>query len=211
MIRSSIFALVALSTPAFADSTELRSGAMRAVDGGLELGLSTGSATTVGDVGDNMDAGDLIGTAAQLELQVGTRLTPQFGLAFYANGQALTTGSTRSRDVYTGAAGIAATFHVRPHHTIDPWISVGTGLRALMIDDDGLSLGVGVELARIQLGTDFRITEDFALGPVIGASASLYGAIRTPERDFEELDNKGINWTLSAGVAGRFNAFGKRL
>lgn len=209
--RTLVLALSSTLVASTASADSIRDTYVRAPTGGLELGFGTGTATTVGDIGDQMDAGDTIGTAAQLEVQVGSRLTPHFGLAFYTNGQALTTGSSNGRDVYTAAAGVIATFHARPFDNIDPYISVGTGLRALMIDDDGLSLGVGVELARVQLGADFRLTESFAIGPVIGASASLYGAIRTPDRDFAELDDKGVNWTLSAGVAGRFNAFGKRI
>jgi hypothetical protein len=183
---------------------------MPAIQGGLELGLSLGSSTSVGDVGGGMDSADLIGTAAQVEIKVGRRITPNLAVSFYSAAQGLTEGSTSARSVYTGTAGAMADFHLRPHAAVDPFISVGGGLAAMLISQDGITLDVGVELARLQTGIDVRINKDFSIGPVIGASAALYGAERTPMRDFAEIDNKGINWTLSAGVAGRFDAFGTR-
>jgi hypothetical protein len=205
--------VTAFAVPARADGI---TDSMPAPEGGLELGLVVGSATTVGDVGGGMDADDLIGTAAQAEIQIGYRVKPYLGLAFYASGQALTEGSSHGRDVYAGSAGLAATFHMRPRSTIDPWISVGGGLRSILIDDDARerakpSLIVGVELARLQVGFDYRVSPDFAVGPVFGASASLYGAQKTPMGGFAELDDKGVNWTFTAGLGGRFNAFGKRI
>jgi hypothetical protein len=186
-------------------------GSMPAIDGGLEVAIALGSATSVGDVGDGMDSGELIGTAGQLELKLGSRLTPNLGLAFYSTAQALAEGSNRSRDVYTGSAGLMTDFHLRSRTAIDPWIGVGAGVAAILVEqDDGHSLTVGVELARLQLGIDFRLGDSFSIGPVIGASATLYGATKTPMTEFAELDDKGINWTFSAGVAGRFNAFGTR-
>lgn len=104
-----------------------------------------------------------------------------------------------------------ANFHFRPRTTIDPWVGVGGGVAAILVEeDDGHSLAIGVELARVQAGIDFRVSEDFSLGPVVGASAQLFGAQRTPMQDFSEIDDKGIQWTFSAGVGGRFNAFGTR-
>ena len=37
-----------------------------------------------------------------------------------------------------------------------------------------------------------------------GAAATLYGAEKRPMEDFHELSGKGINWTFTAGIAGRF-------
>ncbi len=184
--------------------------AMPAVDGGLEIAVAVNAATSVGDIGGGMEADDVVGTAGELELQIGHRLTPYLTIGFYSTAQAFADGSTGARDVYTGSAGVEADFHLRPHFATDPWISLGSGVRGLWIQDGGDSVVVGAELARLQLGIDFRVDEDFAVGPVIGATATLYGAEKTPMQDFAELTDKGITWTLSAGIAGRFNAFGTR-
>lgn len=184
---------------------------MPAIDGGLEIAVAISGAQTVGDIGGGMDASDVIGSAGQFDLEIGSRLTPHLTLAFYSNVQPFARVSTDTRVLYTGSAGAVAALHLRPTSAVDPWISLGSGVRGLLIEnDDGYSITVGAELARVQLGTDFRLNEDFALGPVIGASASLYGAAKPPMQDFAELSDKGINWTFTAGVAGRFNAFGTR-
>ncbi len=164
-----------------------------------------------GDIGGGMDADDVIGSAGQFDLEIGSRLTPHLSLAFYSNIQPFARVNTDARTLYTGSAGAVAALHLRPSSAVDPWISLGSGVRGLLIEnDDGTSITVGAELARVQLGTDFRLNEDVAIGPVIGASASLYGAAKPPMQEFAELSDKGINWTFTAGVAGRFNAFGTR-
>jgi outer membrane protein W len=201
---------VLLGTNAYADTQSIREGAMPAIDGGLEVGFTLGSATSVGEVGGDMAASDLIGTAAQGELKLGTRITPNLAINFYTAAQAVTEGSNTNRDVYSGSAGVMADFHFRPHTKVDPWLGVGGGVAAILVDQDDNSLAVGVELARVQAGVDFRIDEDFSIGPMIGASASLYGAEKTSMHDFEEIDDKGIHWAFSAGLVGRFNAFGAR-
>jgi hypothetical protein len=187
-------------------------GAMPAIQGGLELAVALKFADSYGDIGGGMEARHRIGSAPELEVQVGRRITPHLALGFYISGQAFTQSSVgRKPDVYTGAAGIEADLHINPRYAIDPWISIGAGARALLVEEgDGHSIAVGAELARMQLGIDFRVSEDLAFGPVFGASASLYGAKKSPMADFEELTDKGISWTFSAGFAGRFNAFGTR-
>lgn len=184
--------------------------AMPAIRGGLELGVAVSAARTAGDLGGAMDAGDVIGSAAELELTVGRRVTPHLALSFYASAQSEGDSSTAGRDVRTGSAGVVADLHLRPARATDPWLRLGGGVRALMTLDDGTSLLVGAELARVQLGVDLRVTEDVALAPFLGASASLYGAGMTPADDFSELDDKGITWTLTAGIGARFDAFGVR-
>lgn len=195
--------ILLLSTSLLSTSSALADtrDAMPASHGGLELAVGLGAATSTGDIGDGMTADDLIGSAGQLDLQIGHRITPNLTLGFYSNAQAAGDGA------YTGAAGIEADYHIRPDTSLDPWISVGTGLRAYLVDDGDPTLGVGVELARLQLGVDFRTGKNLAFGPVLGASASLYGAEKRPMEDFHELSDKGLNWTFTAGVAGRFNLF----
>lgn len=181
---------------------------MPAVKPGLELVFAANTAQTVGDIGGGMNADDVIGAAGEVDIQIGYRVTPHLALGFYATGQALTEGTADpAHDVYTGSSGLEADFHFQPYHAVDPWISIGSGVRALVIDSArGTEVLVGAELARLQLGADFRLQDNFSLGPVIGASATLYGARKDAMAEkFEELEGKGINWTLSAGIAGRFN------
>ncbi|KAB2897636.1 MAG: hypothetical protein F9K40_12555 [Kofleriaceae bacterium] len=188
----------------------VRDDAMPAISGGIEIVVGVSAAKTVGDAGGGMDAGDLVGSATEVAFELGRRVTPNLTLGLYSTAQGNAEGSTATRDVYTGAAGLEADFHLRPGFALDPWISVGAGLRGLLVDEDGYTILVGAELARVQLGLDLRVNEHIALAPVVGATATLYGAQKTPMADFAELTDKGIEWTFSAGVAGRFNVLGTR-
>lgn len=164
---------------------------------GLEVSVGLGAARSTGDIGDGMTAGDLIGSAGQVDISVGGRVARNLSIAFYSNAQA-------GGGAYTGAAGIAADLHLRPHTDVDPFVRLGSGVRSYLISDNGTTLGVGAELVRFELGADVRVEEHWSLGPVIGAAATLYGAEKRPMEDFHELSGKGINWTLTAGIAGRF-------
>ncbi|HEY5920882.1 MAG TPA: hypothetical protein VIV11_04390 [Kofleriaceae bacterium] len=205
--------LISATSAALAEtSNTLRTDAMPAIDGGLEIAVVASSTASVGEIGGDMaDAQDLLGLAGGVELHVGHRLTPNLAVGFYSTAQGLSEGSAANgRDIYGGTAGLEANFHARPAHAVDPWISIGSGLRGLWIQDETDSVLIGVELMRLQLGVDFRLNPDFSVGPVIGASTSFYAAQRLPMQEFEEIDDKGINWTVTAGVMARFNTFGTR-
>ena len=164
---------------------------------GLEVSIGLGAAHSTGDIGDGMTASELIGSAGQVELGIGGRVAKNLSLAFYGNAQA-------GGGAYTGAAGIAADLHLRPGADVDPFLRLGSGLRAYLVSEDGTTIGVGAELVRFELGANVRIDKHWSIGPVIGASASLYGAEKRPMEEFHELSGKGINWTFTAGFAGRF-------
>lgn len=211
----SFASILTLSSIAHADSDDaVAAHAMPAISGALELAFGGTSTMSVGEVGGGMaDAADLIGPGGALELQIGYRLTPALAIGAYGTLQPFSDGSGHESDPDSqgGAIGIEADYHTSPRSDVDPWISVGTGVRWLRVDDDGRSTLIGAELARLQVGADFRVTESVALGPVLGVSASYYEAQNTPmSSGYEELADKGVHWTLSAGVAVRFNAFGSR-
>ena len=210
--RTLLSILVGLASPAFADTAPTRlesSSTIPAAVGGIEIALALSAADSNGDIGDGVDADDLIGSAVQLDVEIGRRITPNMTLGFYSSAQALAQGSRDGRSVHTGAAGIEADFHLAPDYSLDPWVSIGAGVRAYLVDDGDYTIGVGAELARLQIGVDFRSDKHFAIGPVFGASASLYGAEKQPMEGFRELSDKGINWTFTGGIAGRFNLFSR--
>lgn len=208
MLRTTSIALLLLATTAHAETPAVRGG-MPAISGGLELGIALATSTAVGELGGDVPADDFIGRSANLEIKIGHRITPNLAVAFYS-AAALAERNTMGRDVYTGSAGVVADLHFRPQTNVDPFVSFGGGVAAMLVSQNGRSLDVGVELARLQTGIDFRVSPDFAIAPVIGMSVVQYGAHKSPMREFAEIDDKGVNWTLSAGIAGRFNAFGSR-
>jgi hypothetical protein len=215
-----LFSVLATSILAGAPAAVAGSGdavpddSMPAIRHALEIAVAGTSSMPIGDVGGGMgDAGDVVGPGGELVLELGFRITPHFAVSAYGtvHGFSDGTGHGTDPDIGGGTAGLEVAFHTRPDVAVDPWISVGSGVRWLTIDDGGRSTLVGAELARLQLGVDFRMTENFALGPVLAASASMYQAQHTPMTNgYEAIADKGITWTFSAGVFGRFDAFGSR-
>ena len=69
----------------------------------------------------------------------------------------------------------------------------------------------GLELAKVHSPRLPRHPH-FAIGPVIGASATLFTHQHIDKMsDAEmELDDKQLNWTFSAGLLGRFDVFAAR-
>ncbi|MEO7733152.1 MAG: hypothetical protein ABIY55_19470, partial [Kofleriaceae bacterium] len=105
------------------------------------------------------------------------------------------------------------TWHVRADRSIDPWVSLGTGWKAMWINpvnSPSTSLQ-GLELARLQVGADYRVSRDVAIAPVIGASLSMFlGQENEMVSSLTEIQDKHVSVTGFAGVAGRFGLAGSR-
>jgi hypothetical protein len=69
----------------------------------------------------------------------------------------------------------------------------------------------GLDLARVQLGVDYRVTRDVAISPVIGGSLGLFVSQDSPMTNgYTEIADKKVNFTGFAGLAGRFDLGGQR-
>ena len=112
-----------------------------------------------------------------------------------------------------GAHDVQAAWHVRPQTSIDPWVSLGTGWRGLWLNPQSgkVTSLQGFELARLQVGVDYRITKDIAIAPVIGGSISTFVSQDAPmTTDYTEIPDKKVNFTGFAGLSGRFDLGGSR-
>lgn len=138
------------------------------------------------------------GGGAQLELAY--RSSPAWSFGAYG------TFARFAGDVAgSETAGFVVTAHARPDRTIDPWLSVGAGWRQLRLDDaSGTTTLHGVDLARVQLGVDYRISRHLAITPFIGASVATFLAEDAPMAAMSELDGKRLSVFALTGVAGRF-------
>ena len=69
----------------------------------------------------------------------------------------------------------------------------------------------GLELARLQVGADYRLTKDIAIAPVIGGSLSMFvSEDNAMTNDLTEIHDKKVNFTGFAGLSGRFDLGGSR-
>lgn len=55
------------------------------------------------------------------------------------------------------------------------------------------------------MGLDYRVTRQVAIAPMIGGSLGMFVSQDTPmTMDYDEIQNKKINFTGFAGLQGRF-------
>lgn len=197
---------------ALAQPTEVStSRSIPAISNALEVAIGGSASQGSGGLGDGMEVEDVAGAGGGLEMSVGYRATPNLLIGGYASLAGFGDPDVSSKGAVTASTGIKADWHFLPAASIDPWVSVGAGLKFMGIEDGETDHALtGLELGKFQVGVDYRVSPRFAIGPVIGASATLYTHAYDDvmSDDGVELDDKKVNWTFSAGFLGRFDAFG---
>src|SRR5258706_7420792 len=182
----------------------------------LEIGVATGYTQGVGPLGGGMaHVEDIARAGGAVELDAMYRINPLFGVGAYGSFSKYATGDQidSQNDVLGATAGIQAALHLRADRSVDPWVSVGTGWRGLWLSPlSGKTTGLqGLELARLQIGVDYRVDQDVSITPVIGGSLNMFvseDSAMTPK--YTEIADKKVNFMGFAGIAGRFDLRGKR-
>jgi hypothetical protein len=177
----------------------------------IEISVGTGYAQGVGKTGGGMaDLDELSGPGGAVQLELGYRVIPHLTIGGYGtlslhdNGDAI----DDKTDVFGATAGVQAAWHFRPESSFDPFVKLGTGWKGLWLSPDtGKNTSLqGLELARLQVGVDYRITPEVAIAPVVGGSLGMFISQDSPmTADYTELDNKEVNFTGFAGIAGTFD------
>jgi hypothetical protein len=207
---------VALAQPESPDTTTGFDHEVPAVKNALEIGVATGYTQGGGKLGGNMgNLEDISGPGGGVELDLGYRIIPELSVGAYGTFSKSQHGDSiaSSTDVLGATAGVQAAWHFRPDRSVDPWVSLGGGWKGLWLDpstgkDTSLQ---GLDLARLQLGADYRISKDIAIAPVIGGSLSMFVSQDSPmTNDLSEINDKKVNFTGFAGLSGRFDLGGTR-
>jgi hypothetical protein len=149
-------------------------------------------------------------------VQVGLayRFTPYFGFGVYGTGAQFGRGgqTDSSAQLYSMSGGVQADIHFAPGgRQFDPWISLGTGWRGYWEStNSGTTSMHGLELGKLQVGIDYRISQGLAISPVVGADMSLFLTRNTPGSDsFSNIGGPTINTFLFGGLMGRFDLVGE--
>jgi hypothetical protein len=194
-----------------ANVTSSKSDVLKPAKNAVELTVATGYAQGFGDIGTNRptlnDVG-LAGGAAQIG--VGYRLIPHLSLGIYGSGAMFSRGDQvdNSTNLYSAAAGAEATWHFLPSGSeFAPWVSLGTGWRGYWLHDDrGTTALHGLEMGKLQLGVDYRMTSAVAISPVVGGDLSIFLTESNPgSRSFSNITDPKVNSFVFAGVLGRFD------
>lgn len=178
----------------------------------LEITVGTGYTQGFGSLNDGNVVGDVTGAGLGIDLGLGYRLNPywQIGVSGeYQQMNALRVSATR------GVSGtIEGQVHFAPYQHLDPYLELGAGYRGLYQDTGVGNVNIqthGIELGRVRFGLDVRVSEDVALGPVVGADTTLWAwqnTSNTPNSNV--LTNPTIASFVFAGVQGRFDVGGPR-
>lgn len=180
-------------------------------DDAVEISVGTGYVHGLGKTGGEMaDLDELTGPGGALQLELGYRIIPNLTIGGYGafslhdNGDAV----DDNVDVFGATAGVQAAWHFRPESALDPWVKLGTGWKGLWLSPDtGKNTSLqGLELARLQVGVDYRITPEIAIAPVVGGSLGMFISQDSPMTDeYTEIDSKEVNFTGFAGLSGTFD------
>jgi hypothetical protein len=182
----------------------------------FELGIGAGYSQGVGKLGGNMqNLQDVASAGGAVEVDASYRIAPLVSVGVYGTFSDWAVGDHVSNDntLLGATAGVQAVLHVRPDRSVDPWVSVGTGWKALWQDptQGKVTSLQGFELARLQIGADYRVSPDVAISPVIGGSLGMFVSDDSPmTTQYTEIQDKKVNFTGFAGIAGRFDLGGKR-
>ncbi len=188
--------------------------AVPAVSQAFEIGIGGGYFQGAGDVGAGMDrVQDLSGPGGGVELQLGYRLIPELAFGAFVTYTQNDKGDNMlvAGHTHTATAGLFGAWHFRPARSIDPWIGLSTGWRAFwMVPDKGENTVLqGLELARLQVGLDYRITPQVAIAPVLGASMSIFLTQDVPgPTGYENIGSPKPNFFFFGGLQARFDLFG---
>jgi len=177
----------------------------------VELTIGTGYAQGFGDVASGQPKlTDLAQAGGAVQTSVGYRVIPQLTLGVYGSGAMFSRADQvdSTTNVYSASAGIESDWHFLPSsHQLDPWVSLSSGWRGYWVHNNQAETSLqGLQIARLQLGLDYRIDNAIAISPIIGADLSTFLSERTPTSGgFTNISNPNVDTFLFAGLQGRFD------
>jgi hypothetical protein len=180
-----------------------------------EIGVGVGYSQGAGDIGSNSPTlTDLTHGGGELQVNVGYRINPRWLVGLYGTVGKYSLGSLTpdGSDVWSVTAGAQANYHFSPEEQWDPWIGLGVGWRGHWIDKPaGTDSRHGLDLARLQVGVDYRVSPAFSIAPYVGASASMFLAQELAQQtSFSNVHDPNVNLFFFGGVMGRFDILGSR-
>jgi hypothetical protein len=179
--------------------------------GPLEVSIGTAYTRGVGSPGGTMHGlQHLAGNGGALRLEVGWRIDPRWMVGCYQEGALFDAGHEGTDGMTASAAGVQAQFHARPFAALDPWVGLGFGWRGIWIDHGmGTHAMQGLDLARLQVGVDYRVSPRFSVAPVLGVAATeLLKEKRPGAGSYSSISDRKVSAFVFAGLSGRMDIFG---
>jgi outer membrane protein W len=176
----------------------------------FELSVGTGYTQGLGMLQQGVSLPDVASAGIAADVGVGYRIDPHWMIGVDGEYQEL------DAQRFSGARGLtgtlAAQYHVAPHTRLDPWLEIGAGYRALWEARPSPNANLithGLQLARARVGVDWRVAPAVAVGPMVGADATLFlwqdaGALTGNVA----IASPRVSTFLFGGIQGRFDIGG---
>jgi opacity protein-like surface antigen len=185
---------------------------------GFELGARLGFGVPLGDLAEKKSLDKDIGSQLPVWIDAGYRVTPNIYVGAYGQlGYLLLKDRACTAPVECSALdwkiGANVHYHFQPTATFDPWIGAGVGYEWFSIRETNAgkerSGGVrGFELVNLQVGGDYRLSEQAGIGPFASFSLGQYDtASLTQDGQTKSADIKqtALHEWLTFGVRGVFD------
>jgi len=180
----------------------------------IELNVGWGYNQGFGSISDSEGAiGDEAQNGTAFNFGIGYRLNPTWMIGGYSEGAFYTPdrGSVLDRTHYGASAGVQVQYHFSPFAKIDPWLGLGSGFRSYFVDSrsDGQKTLLGFDFARAQVGVAYRMSNGWAVSPVVGASFTEFFSSRAAgDSGFHSIAEPRPTTFLFAGMINRFDLGG---
>ena len=177
----------------------------------FELTIGGGYTQGAGDISERgSNIHDVSHAGAQVEMKAAYRIIPSLAIGAYGTYAQFVRGDVLAdgTDVRSVTAGFFADYHFRPDRSLDPYVGLASGWRGFWLyPNQGKNTSLqGWEIARLQVGLDYRISHVTAIGPVIGASVNTFFTESTPDTNgFDNVHNPRASFFFFSGIQGRFD------
>lgn len=176
----------------------------------VSLGLRIGFAPAMGDAAKDSPLKDMVKSQIPIQLDAMYKVTPAmsvggyFSYGFAQMGDALDAAcdaggtSCSASNMRLGVQAAYAFNNVSQQFT--PWAGAGIGYEWQTWDGASSVTTSGFEFLNLQLGGDYKVSEQFAVGPYIQFSIAQYS-------DFEgsSVADKGVHEWFGFGLRGKFD------
>lgn len=211
MIRTSLMSL-SLAAVVLASGS-----ALAAEDqGGLELGARLGYGIALGKAAKDQPMSDGLKGQIPIQIDVGYRINPNiYAGAYFMYGIGLLNKDKLNCDSCSGSDmrfGIQAQYHLMPAETFDPWIGLGIGYEIASFSSssalgDVKSSSKGMEFIHVQVGGDYKVSPNLAIGPFATFAIGQYssGTVEVGGNSkSDDIQDKELHQWLMLGVRGSF-------
>lgn len=220
ILATSLFSVAsyAQEQPAGSDTPKATSSSeVKAPSNTLELGARLGYSLPAGSTAENQSLSDGFSGQLPVQIDVGYRINPHFYVGAYGQlGYAFPKSDCASGASCSGLdtrVGISAQYHILPEAKFDPWVGVGTGYEWLTAkvsqgDASASETAHGFEFVNLQLGGDYRVSNQFAIGPFASLSLGQFSkqSLSLNGRDTSgDIDKTALHEWITLGVKGTFD------